>query len=211
LNFLKAGFSPAFFFDQEANEMNQRLLRRGDAFAHPRVGHDEVRIVQIAPGSGVFTGFASLYGRRDQAGDIVMPGAFAAALKRKGESNIRMLFNHDPAEPVGTWIELKETERGLFVRGRLDRRVQRGRELYALLESGGLDGLSIGFKTVSARRDNASKARRLHEIDLWEISLVTFPMLDGARVTQVKSRAWANADKFFKPSKDVTGEIQKWI
>ena len=86
---------------------------------------------------------------------------------------------------MGTWIDLHETPRGLHVTGRLDRNVQRARELFSLLESKGLDGLSIGFRTVRARRDKASAARLLTEIDLWEISLVTFPMLAGARVTGV--------------------------
>jgi HK97 family phage prohead protease len=87
---------------------------------------------------------------------------------------------------VGTWIDMYETPMGLHVTGRLDRNVQRGRELFSLLESKGLDGLSIGFKTVRARRDRVSASRLLTEIDLWEISLVTFPMLVGARVTGVK-------------------------
>ena len=68
---------------------------------------------------------------------------------------------------------------GLHVTGRLDRNVQRARELFSLLETQGLDGLSIGFRTVRARRDRASASRLLTEIDLWEISLVTFPMLAG--------------------------------
>ena len=137
-------------------------------------------------GSGVFVGYASLFGARDQSGDVVMPGAFAASLKKRGPSDVRMLFQHDAAEPVGSWIDLHETPRGLHVTGRLDRNVQRGRELFSLLESKGLDGLSIGFRTVRARRDKASASRLLTEIDLWEISLVTFPMLVGARVTGVK-------------------------
>ena len=137
-------------------------------------------------GSGVFVGYASLFGARDQSGDVVMPGAFAASLKKRGPSDVRMLFQHDAAEPVGTWIDLHETPRGLHVTGRLDRNVQRGRELFSLLETKGLDGLSIGFRTVRARRDKASASRLLTEIDLWEISLVTFPMLSGARVTGVK-------------------------
>ena len=137
-------------------------------------------------GSGVFVGYASLFGARDQSGDVVMPGAFAASLKKRGPSDVRMLFQHDAGEPVGSWIDLHETPRGLHVTGRLDRNVQRGRELFSLLESKGLDGLSIGFRTVRARRDKASASRLLTEIDLWEISLVTFPMLVGARVTGVK-------------------------
>ena len=150
-------------------------------------------------GTGVFAGYASLFGRRDQSGDIVLPGAFKDTLKRKSTSTIRMLFQHDPAEPVGTWLELRETEQGLYVEGRLDPNVQRGRELLSLLDSNGLDGLSIGFKTVVARRDRASGARLLQRIDLWEVSLVTFPMLEGARVSEIKRRAIATAEQAFRP------------
>jgi uncharacterized protein len=167
--------------------MNQRLMQRG-------VG----RLLSAQAGSGVFIGYASLFGKRDQQGDVVMRGAFADTLRIRGVENIRMLFQHNPAEPVGTWIDLRETERGLQVKGRLNLKVQRGRELLALLESGGLDGLSIGFKTIRARRDRASGARQLLHVDLWEISLVTFPMLDGARVSTVKRAARARADAFFK-------------
>jgi hypothetical protein len=156
------------------------------------------RPVAAVAGSGVFVGYASLFGRRDGAGDIVMPGAFAASLKRRGAGNIRMLFQHDAAEPVGTWLDIRETARGLYVRGRLDRNVQRGRELASLLETGGLDGLSIGFKTVKARREPARAARLLTEIDLWEISLVTFPMLEGARVSAVKQHHMAKAEALFR-------------
>jgi HK97 family phage prohead protease len=146
---------------------------------------------------GVFVGYASLFNRRDGAGDIVMPGAFKDSLKLRGPQGIRMLFQHDPAEPVGTWIDIVEDDKGLQVRGRLNGGVQRGRELIALLSERGLDGLSIGFKTVSANRDRATGGRRLHRIDLWEISLVTFPMLQGARVTGIKAEAIAAANRFF--------------
>ena len=166
--------------------MTLRLSRRG--LGQP---------LQAFPGTGVFTGYASLFGKRDSTGDIVMPGAFAASLKKRGRENIRMLFQHNPAEPVGTWLEIYEDERGLFVQGRLDKNVQRGRELFSLLENGGLDGLSIGFKTVLAKQDRASNVRRLIAIDLWEISLVTFPMLEGARVSVVKSRARERAEQLF--------------
>lgn len=138
-------------------------------------------------GSGVFVGYASLFGERDQSGDVVMPGAFAASLKRRAARDVRMLFQHDAGEPVGTWVDMRETVRGLHVTGRLNRNVQRGRELFSLLETRGLDGLSIGFKTLKARRDRATASRLLTEIDLWEISLVTFPMLQGARVCLVST------------------------
>jgi uncharacterized protein len=167
--------------------MNQRLMQRGAG-----------KLVPVAPGTGVFEGYASLFGKRDQQGDVVMAGAFAQSLRVKGPEQIRMLFQHNPAEPVGSWIDVVERPRGLWVRGRLNLKVQRGAELLALLESRGLDGLSIGFKTIRARNDRASGTRQLLNIDLWEISLVTFPMLDGARVSTVKSAARARADAFFK-------------
>jgi HK97 family phage prohead protease len=147
------------------------------------------RPLSACSGTGVFVGYASLFGIRDNMGDVVMPGAFAASLARKGCDNIRMLFQHNPAEPIGAWIEMRENDRGLYVRGRLDCNVQRGRELLSLLEGGGLDGLSIGFKTLRAGRDRMTGARLLHEVDLWEISLVTFPMLGEARVSDVKNAA----------------------
>jgi hypothetical protein len=158
--------------------------------------------LQVCSGHGVFTGYASLFGRRDGAGDIMMPGAFAASLKKRGPKNIRMLFQHDPGEPVGKWSEIRETGRGLYVRGVLNTRVQRGRELLALLEEGGLDGLSIGFRTIRARNERSIGARLLLEVDLWEISLVTFPMLEGARIETLK--------KIF-PNQTVKGELSTWI
>jgi uncharacterized protein len=178
--------------------MNQRTDVRG-----------QKRLVPVLPGSGVFEGYASLFGRRDQQNDVVMAGAFDACLRRRGAANIRMLFQHNPAEPVGTWIDLRETPRGLAVRGRLNLQVQRGRELLALLEAGGLDGLSIGFKTIRARNDRVAGTRQLLAVDLWEISLVTFPMLEGARVSAVKSAARARADAFFnhKPATHLQGAL----
>jgi uncharacterized protein len=169
--------------------MTTRLVRRGEGT--PKL---------VVSTQNVFIGYASLFNRRDQAGDIVKPGAFAASLKKRGAEGIRMLFQHDPAEPVGTWLDVEERDRGLFVRGRLDMNVQRGRELHSLLESKGIDGLSIGFKTLHATRDRALNARLITRIDLWEISLVTFPMLEGARVSQVSTRARALAEQVFLKS-----------
>lgn len=134
-------------------------------------------------------GYASLFGTRDGQGDMVMPGAFADCLRRKGPDSIGMLFQHNPAEPIGTWLEMRETARGLHVLGRLDTRVQRGRELLARLEDGAINGLSIGFHTVQARADHATRSRQLLAIELWEISLVTFPMLEGARVRAINHSA----------------------
>jgi HK97 family phage prohead protease len=137
---------------------------------------------------GVFSGYASLFGRVDLGKDVVEAGAFAASLKARGASGIRMLFQHDPAEPIGVWTEIREDARGLFVRGRLAKDVARAREVLSLMRGGALDGLSIGFRAVKARKEARSGVRRILEADLWEISVVTFPMLPDARIDTVKGR-----------------------
>lgn len=131
---------------------------------------------------GHFTGYASLFGVPDLGRDVVAPGAFAQSLAARGVAGVRMLWQHDPAEPVGRWLSLREDARGLRVAGQLNLAVQRARELDALLRDGSLDGLSIGFRTLRARPERGGN-RRLEAIDLWEISLVTFPLQAGARIT----------------------------
>lgn len=135
---------------------------------------------------GAFQGYASLFGVEDLTRDVVMRGAFRASLAKRGPRGIRMLFQHDPKEPIGIWEELREDSSGLYARGRLTLEVSRAREVLALMRMGALDGLSIGFKAGKARRDPRGGQRRLEVIDLWEISIVTFPMLPGARVSAVK-------------------------
>ena len=137
---------------------------------------------------GLVEGYASLFGELDQAWDMVMPNAFARTLRLRGPRRVPMLFQHDPAEPIGVWLELREDHRGLLARGRLIPKVARARELHALLKAGGIDGLSIGFRAVRARIDPKTRIRRLFDVDLWEISLVTFPLLTGARVHAMKQR-----------------------
>lgn len=136
---------------------------------------------------GTFTGYASLFGEPDLAGDVVMPGAFASSLEERGTPGIKMLFQHDPAEPIGVWLDIREDDTGLFVRGRLMEEVARAREILSLMRAGVLDGLSIGFRTVTARTDPETGHRILDHVDLWEISVVTFPMLPDARIGQIKT------------------------
>lgn len=133
---------------------------------------------------GVFTGYASLFGAPDLGGDIVQSGAFAASLARRDAASVRMLWQHDPAQPLGRWLDIQEDARGLRVRGQLNLAVQRARELQALLVQKAVDGLSIGFRTIQASKDARNGLRRLLHVDLWEISLVTFPMQPAARVIQ---------------------------
>ena len=118
---------------------------------------------------------------------MVLPGAFRESLARRRPTGIKMLFQHEPDQPIGIWQHLAEDARGLYVRGRLMLDIARGREIHSLMRAGAVDGLSIGFRAVKARRDRISGVRRLEKIDLWEISVVTFPMLPEARVA-VKAR-----------------------
>jgi phage prohead protease, HK97 family len=139
---------------------------------------------------GRFSGYASVFNRLDSGGDIVLPGAFTKSLARR-RGRIRLLFQHDPKEPVGTWDSLVEDSHGLFVSGRLVPGVPRSDALRRLIETKALDGLSIGFRTVKASRRDGN--RLLHEIDLYEVSIVTFPMMEDARIASPLSAGAAIA------------------
>jgi Escherichia/Staphylococcus phage prohead protease len=142
---------------------------------------------------GSFEGYASLFHKEDMSRDVVLPGAFADSLRQRGASGVKMLYQHDANQPIGVWTALKEDKRGLYAQGRLMPEVARAREVRALMRAGALDGLSIGFRTVKGRRDRASGVRRLAKVDLWEISVVTFPLLPEARVATMKARPFASA------------------
>ncbi|MBP0617920.1 HK97 family phage prohead protease [Jiella sp. KSK16Y-1] len=132
-----------------------------------------------------FSGYAAIFGATDLAGDRIEPGAFAASLIGRRASEVRMLWQHDPARPIGRWLEIFEDRVGLKVAGEFALETEGGREAAALAAAGAIDGLSIGFRTKLARRDPGGAKRRLVTIDLWEISLVTFPMQDRARLTVI--------------------------
>lgn len=146
--------------------------------------------LQGVSGDGVFSGYASLFGEVDLGKDAIAPGAFVHSLEKRGPSGVRMLFQHDPAEPIGRWRTIREDQRGLYVEGVLSPGVARAREVLNLMKSGALDGLSIGFQTVRSKTERGSGVRRILEADLWEISIVTFPMLPSARVSNVKNARW---------------------
>lgn len=148
---------------------------------------------------GSFEGYASLFGRVDLGRDVVEAGAFAESLARRGASGIRMLLQHDPNQPIGAWKEIREDGRGLYVKGKLATGVARAREVLELMRDGALDGLSIGFRTVKAVTEPRTGIRRIKKADLWEISVVTFPMQPEARVEKVKGGL---------PS---TREFERWL
>jgi len=135
-------------------------------------------------------GYASRFGEIDQCGDVVLPGAYAnslGALAARG-SKVKMLWQHDPAQPIGVWDEVSEDTQGLRVKGRLLVETRRGAEAAALIAAGAIDGLSIGYRTKCASKGDKGE-RRLSEVELWEVSLVTFPMLPTARVTGKSAEA----------------------
>lgn len=134
-----------------------------------------------AGGGGVLwiEGYASLWGAADLNGDVVAKGAFADSLARTGTSGVRMLHQHESRAVVGVWDQMVEDERGLWVRGRIHDWSAEARYAQALTRAGALDGLSIGFRAAKARRDG--RLRVLSAVELWEVSLVTFPMLPRAR------------------------------
>ena len=128
------------------------------------------------------SGHASVFGAPDQNGDVVEAGAFAASLNRlKNEGRtVKLLWQHDPVQPIGVWDQVIEDGLGLFVKGRLLTEIEKGADAAALLAFGAVDGLSIGYRTIRAE-SLPGGGRRLLELDLWEVSLVTFPMLPAAR------------------------------
>lgn len=136
---------------------------------------------------GVFEGYASLFDTLDLGRDRVRPGAFRRSLQAGGVGAVRMLYQHDPKEPIGVWEEIGEDQKGLFVRGRLLPEIRRASEVMTLMRMKALDGLSIGFKARRARRIRGGSARELLELDLYEISVVTFPMHPAARAAMVEA------------------------
>lgn len=138
---------------------------------------------------GMFSGYGSVFDQRDAHDEIVAAGAFRRSLAQwqtQGRMPA-MLWMHDTTLPVGVWLNLSEDHNGLAVQGRLALRTQRGMEAYELLKMGALSGLSIGYRVAAARVDATRKLRTLLDVDLFEISLVTFPANEAARITQVKA------------------------
>lgn len=131
---------------------------------------------------GVITGYGSVFGNEDAYGDVVERGSFSASLQ---ERMPKMLWQHDTWEPVGRWADVREDERGLYLKGKLATKSSKGRDAYELIKEGALDGLSIGYrvKDFEMRGDN----RYLKQIDLYEVSLVTIGANSHALIDSVKA------------------------
>jgi uncharacterized protein len=139
---------------------------------------------------GVFTGHGSVFGNVDSYKEIVAPGAFADSLVQwKSEGRMPpVLWQHRSGEPIGPYLEMNEDARGLFVRGQLlVNDVQRAKEARALMKAKAVNGLSIGFVTREDSYDRVTGIRTLKKVDLWEVSIVTFPANPQAQISGVKS------------------------
>jgi HK97 family phage prohead protease len=154
---------------------------------------------------GTFTGYGSVFNVQDGGHDIVLPGAFAESLAQHKAAGTmpKLLWQHDPWEPLGIWTDMREDGHGLFCEGKLLLDIELGRKAHILLKNRAIDGLSIGYDCQEWEIEESEPAsaptgpggmylycgpqvRRLKKINLWEVSVVTFPMNTEARVNTVK-------------------------
>lgn len=133
-------------------------------------------------GAMVIEGYGSTFGNKDHGGDVVERGAFAESLKRRMP---KMLWQHNMQEVPGVWEEAYEDTNGLYLKGRfIDTTL--GRDVYTQAKEGAIDKLSIGYSVMDYEQDNG--VRRLKSLNLFEVSLVTFPMNEQATVVAVKNQ-----------------------
>ena len=142
---------------------------------------------------GLFEGYGSVFGNKDLGNDVIEKGAFAKSIKRRTNKGVKLLYQHKSDMPIGVFDEIKEDDHGLVVKGRLALKTQAGAEAYELLKMGALDGLSIGFRVNPSEvsYDKRNNKRIIKEVDLMEVSLVTFPMNPQATVRSVKGEQYS--------------------
>ena len=153
--------------------------------------------IKAAGEDGTVEGYGSVFGVRDNYDDVISKGAFVQSLKdhKAAGTMPAMLWQHDADKPIGIWTEMVEDEKGLRIKGQLAMETVKGKEAHALLKMGALNGLSIGFMAKEWAYERDTEVRTLTAIDLWEVSLVTFPANEKARVTNVKSAEELQAPK----------------
>src|ERR1700710_1055678 len=151
-------------------------------------------------------GWASTFGNKDAGNDIIVPGAFRESLTVRKP---KMLWQHDTGELIGMWDAATETEKGLYVKGRFAD-TPRGNEAYTLAKMGALDSMSIGYSTLDYEYDPKTNVRTLKQLELWEVSLVTFPMNEKATITTVKS-ATADIDAAYDLIEQANGMCEAYV
>lgn len=145
---------------------------------------------------GEFEGYASIFGEMDQGRDVVLAGAFRDTLIKRPADRVKMLWQHDREKIIGKWLEIREDNRGLYVKGKLILGLEKAREAHELIMAGALDGISIGYRVVDDDYNRDLQIRYLKELELREVSLVTFPMLESASVSLVKGDALPTEREF---------------
>jgi HK97 family phage prohead protease len=166
--------------------MMKLTLKRSDRGSETRAYAFQIK---ATGDDGSVEGYGSVFGVKDSYDDVIAKGAFSASLRAHKAAGTMpaMLWQHDAGEPCGVWTDVDEDDKGLVIKGKLALDTTRGKEAYALMKMGALNGLSIGFVSKQWQYDRETEVRTLTEIDLWEVSLVTFPANAKARVTSVKS------------------------
>lgn len=164
-----------------------RLERKDAATGHET--RSFVFEVRATGDDGTVEGYGSVFGVKDSYDDVIASGAFMKSLSEHKAAGTMpaMLWQHHPSEPIGVWSEMVEDSKGLKIKGRLALDTVRGKEAHALLKMGALNGLSIGFVSKAWQYDRETDIRTLTEVDLWEVSLVTFPANGKSRITNVKA------------------------
>lgn len=191
-----------------------KFARRGDetlSFSL-EIKTDDVNV------DGHFKGYASTFGGpADSGGDVIATGCFAKTLKSNGRNGngIALLWSHDARAPIGIWTSLQEDKKGLYVEGCVEpTAMPDGIPVHKIMRMGGIKGLSIGYSTVLSDMDEKKRVRTIKEAELWEISLVTFPMNTRASVTSVKEILGAKTPRELERSLRDAGidhEVSKYL
>lgn len=141
----------------------------------------ELKFVDGRAGGVTFAGYGAVFGNVDKHGDIIMPGAFAETLKAR-PAPVKMYFNHNSGMPIGKYAVLAEDAKGLYVEGELTPNLSLAKDVEAGMRHGTIDGLSIGYRVPSGGSQKDGRVRRLSKLDLVEVSVVSSPANDQARV-----------------------------
>jgi HK97 family phage prohead protease len=149
----------------------------------------EVKLAGDDRPPGTIEGYGSVFGLLDRGGDMVMKGAFKKTLRewKKLKQLPQMLWSHDMSNIIGLWTDMEEDDKGLKLTGELVLEVPQAQVAYALMKRNAVKGLSIGYRTRDYEIDRTTGVRKLKEVELYEVSLVSVPMLAEAQVTGVKS------------------------
>ena len=171
-----------------------RILEIKDGKTRVRKAGPELIDVKALTEDGAFSGYASKFGIKDRNEDIVQKGAFKKSLKTYKAKGIKMLWQHDPWQPIGFWTKMEEDDIGLYVEGQLLLDVQQAKEAHSFIKAGVIDAMSIGYITTKAKYEKDSRVRTILEADLREVSLVSFAALPSATISEVKEEPWTKRD-----------------